>query len=44
MNLPPDRKCAGASRWVLTWRVIVISWPPALSNASLLIHRIAGPA
>src|ERR1700682_2047048 len=44
MNFPPDRKWAGASRWVLTCSVIVISWPPALSKASRLIHRIAGPA
>src|ERR1700694_5362131 len=44
MNFPPDRKWAGASRWVLTCSVIVISWPPALSKASRLIQRVAGRA
>src|SRR6202521_1059902 len=43
MNLPRVMKCAGASRCVLTCSVIVISWPPARSNARCLIHRMAGP-
>src|SRR5437660_1108314 len=44
MNLPPEKKCAGASRWVPTCRVVVISWPPALSNASRLTHLMLGPS
>ena len=44
MNFPPEKKWAGASRWVLTCSVVVISWPPALSNARRLTHFTLGPS
>src|SRR6266568_8421061 len=44
MPLALVTKWFGASRWVPTWRVDVISIPPTPSKATRLTHLILGPS